>query len=426
MNPTLARAIALASLLSPAAVHALGLGDIRLNSALNQPFDAEIELVSANAEDLAALRAALASSETFVRYGLDKPAYLNDFQFRVVRGDSGRDVLRVTSPKPVTEPFVTLLVEANWPRGRLLREYTVLLDPPTFAAGEPAAAASQAPAVAPQFSAPAVPPAVEARPAPAPAPAPVATATSAPPPPQPAPPQPQPRPEPSAAPAPATPGSYRVQPNDTLWRIASRVDTGSQGDVNQAMVAIYRSNPDAFQGNINLINSGALLRLPEAGEVAAIPADAAAVEVARQYRLWQDGLGAAATSSASTGRLRLVAPQQGGTAASTATADSPSAGTGNPALEARVRELEAQLSETRRLLELQSAELANLQGRADQAAEPTVAEVEPAPAAAAGEVAAPIETEISEPLPTPAAETPVAEAAPARNSGCRAGACAGR
>jgi pilus assembly protein FimV len=411
MNPTLARAIALASLLSPAAVHALGLGDIRLNSALNQPFDAEIELVSASAEDLAALRAALASSETFGRYGLDKPAYLNDFQFRVVRGDSGRDVLRVTSPKPITEPFVTLLVEANWPRGRLLREYTVLLDPPTFANAEPAppVAAARPPAVTAQTSTPAVTAPFATGTAPAAAAPPAAMPVE--------PPAPQPSPRPQPAPAPSTPqtysGSYRVQPNDTLWRIASRVDTGSQGDVNQAMVAIYRSNPEAFDGNINLIQAGALLRLPEAGEVAAIPADAAAVEVARQYRLWQDGTGAAVPAAASTGRLRLVAPQQGGTAASTATAGSLAATAANPALEARVRELEAQLTETRRLLELQSAELANLQGRADQAAEPAAEAVtEPVGAPGAAVADAPLETEVTEPLPATASETPLAEAEP--------------
>jgi len=146
MKTAVRRVLLMSALMSPTALYALGLGEIRLNSALNQPFDAEIELVSAAQEDLAALRASLASSDTFLRYGLDKPAYLSDFTFRVVRSGS-KDVLRVTSPRPVTEPFVTLLVEASWPRGRLLREYTVLLDPPVFApataASEPAASSSR-------------------------------------------------------------------------------------------------------------------------------------------------------------------------------------------------------------------------------------------------------------------------------------------
>ena len=107
MKSAVRRVLLLSALMSPSALYALGLGEIRLNSALNQPFDAEIELVSAAQEDLSALQASLASNDTFVRYGLDKPSYLSDFSFRVVRSN-GRDVLRITSPRPVTEPFVTL------------------------------------------------------------------------------------------------------------------------------------------------------------------------------------------------------------------------------------------------------------------------------------------------------------------------------
>jgi hypothetical protein len=121
MKAAVRRVLMLSAMLSPQALFALGLGDIKLNSALNQPFDAEIELVAATPDDLSTLRATLASGDTFTRYGLDRPPFLSDFGFQVARSGS-RDVLRVTSSKPVTEPFVTLLVEANWPRGRLLRE----------------------------------------------------------------------------------------------------------------------------------------------------------------------------------------------------------------------------------------------------------------------------------------------------------------
>ena len=156
MKSAVRRILLMSALMSPNALFALGLGEIHLNSALNQPFDADIDLVSAADEDLSALRASLASGDTFTRYGLDKPAFLADFTFRVVRGANGQDVLKVTSPKPVTEPFVTLLVEANWPRGRLLREYTVLLDPPVYA---PAARAAAEPVAAPRVTAaPSAPP----------------------------------------------------------------------------------------------------------------------------------------------------------------------------------------------------------------------------------------------------------------------------
>src|SRR5512134_3413108 len=201
MKTAVRRVLLMSALMSPTALYALGLGEIRLNSALNQPFDAEIELVSAAQEDLAALRASLASSDTFLRYGLDRPAYLSDFTFRVVRS-GGKDVLKVTSPRPVTEPFVTLLVEANWPRGRLLREYTVLLDPPVFA---PAAPVSE-PVAVPRSTAQAVEPAParsEATPPAAPAPGAPAPEVQA--------------PRRAAAAVAAEPGStYRVQPRDTL------------------------------------------------------------------------------------------------------------------------------------------------------------------------------------------------------------------
>ncbi|MGB5347743.1 MAG: hypothetical protein WBN23_16375, partial [Woeseia sp.] len=113
-------------------VWALGLGDIRLDSALNEPLRAEIALLSATQEELDNLRISLASTETFERYGIDRPLFLTGLQFRV-QGTGANSTVRITSQQPITEPFVTFLVEAVWSRGRLLREYTVLLDPPTFA-----------------------------------------------------------------------------------------------------------------------------------------------------------------------------------------------------------------------------------------------------------------------------------------------------
>jgi pilus assembly protein FimV len=351
MKEAVRRALLLSALAAPSALYALGLGEIRLNSALNQPFDAEIELVSATSEDLGALRAALASGETFERYGLDKPSYLSDFTFRVTRS-GGRDVLRVTSPRPVTEPFVTLLVEASWPRGRLLREYTVLLDPPVFSSAPVAAAA---PVETPRAAA-----AVTSPPAPRPAPPAPSEAVVAP---------------PRAA---IEPGStYRVRPNDTLWRIASAASPGPRSEVNRMMVAIYEANPAAFGGNINVLLANSELRIPTGGDVAAISASAAADEVARQYRQWSEGGTAAAAPAEAGGRLRLVTPEQGTAAAAPATAAPAAAAPAADAeLQDRLQRLEAELAEARRLLEVRNAELATLQGRAP-AVEPG-AVVEPA------------------------------------------------
>ena len=150
MRRHLPRLLLLGALLSPVTLYALGLGEIRLNSALNQPFDAEIELISPTAEELASLKVGLASNDLFSRYGLDRPRICRRSMFSVQRTRDGRATIKVTSNRSVTEPFVTLLVEASWARGRLLREYTVLLDPPVFMPSQPEA---PAPVTTPQTGA---------------------------------------------------------------------------------------------------------------------------------------------------------------------------------------------------------------------------------------------------------------------------------
>ena len=134
-------------------IWALGLGDITMNSGLNQPLNARIELLSATPEELDNLTIALASSDTFDRYGIDRPFYLQDMQFNVVRsGRTEGNYVQVRTLSPMAEPFLTFLVEASWTRGRLLREYTVFLDPPTFA---PQTADTAPPVQAPTRTAPA-------------------------------------------------------------------------------------------------------------------------------------------------------------------------------------------------------------------------------------------------------------------------------
>jgi pilus assembly protein FimV len=388
MKTAVRRILLLGALMSPTALYALGLGDIRLKSALNQPLDAEIELVDATAEDLAALRASLASNDTFTRYGLDRPAFLSEFSFAVARGASGRDVLRVSSARPVTEPFVTFLVEATWPRGRLLREYTVLLDPPVYAPGPTAA---EAPVVTPQATTAAPrPSAAESYPA--------------------APEESQPRRAVASAPSVEAGSTYQVRPNDTLWQIANGAYPGTRSDVNRAMLAIYQANPGAFDGNINVLRAGSELQIPDSGAITQLSAAAAAEEVARQYRQWREAAGADDAE-----RLRLVTPEQGSAAASTAVpstaATTPGSGSAN--LQARVQQLEAELAEARRLLEVRNAELATLQGRAvptTPAAEPAVPPG-PEPTVVEPPVAeAPVaEAPVAEPVPAPVAEEPKPE-----------------
>src|ERR1700684_1371264 len=142
MFVTLPRLMLMACLLSPALSWGLGLGEIHLNSALNEPMNAEIDLIAAGPEELAALRASLAPKDAFTRYGIDRPPFLSTLTFKVGKSKDGRDVLLVRSTDSIPEPFVTFLVEVNWARGRLMRVYTVLLDPPVYTPGERASSAA--------------------------------------------------------------------------------------------------------------------------------------------------------------------------------------------------------------------------------------------------------------------------------------------
>ena len=155
--PRLLKGAILGALLSPATLFALGLGEIHPNSALSQPFDAEIELVSPTAEELSSLKVTVAGSDIYSRFGLDRPAFLSTFTFKVVQTGDGRAIVRVTSTRPLTEPVVTMLIEATWAGGRMVHEYTVFLDPPVFMPVQPVP--STAPVVRDQR--PATPPPTE-------------------------------------------------------------------------------------------------------------------------------------------------------------------------------------------------------------------------------------------------------------------------
>jgi pilus assembly protein FimV len=372
------------SAMSPA-VHALGLGDVRLNSTLNAPLDAEIELVNAAPDELASLRAQLASRETFARYGLEWPAFLANVTVTRAKSRDGRDVLRLRSSDVITEPFVTLLVDANWGRGRLVREYTMLLDPPVFAPAAPATAPA-APVAAPTTAA--TRSGTVERPAAA-----------------------APRVAPPAASGDAA-DSYTVQRGDTLSAIAARVSGDATRE--QAMVALYRANPQAFEGSMNDLRAGAVLRVPDAGTLSGESAAAAAAEVRRQGSIWRGRTAAAAPSTATEGegRLRLVAPTE---AAAPAAAGGSGAASARETeqLRGRLTQLETELTNTKRLLELRNNELAELQRRLGAAAGSTAA----APSAAAPPPAAAPEPAIAAaPAPTPAdpaaadaATTPAAE-----------------
>jgi pilus assembly protein FimV len=282
MNRVLPRLAALVPLLWLSSVGALGLGEIDVRSRLNQKFVASIPLTEVRGEEAASVRVTLASVAEFQRAGIERADFLSTLKFTVVDGAAPR--IDISSDQIVREPYLSLLLDVRGASGRMLREYTVLLDPPEVAAARSAAAApsfyetaeesrraaaAPAPRVEPQ-------PAATLKPAPMPAPAPA----------------PQPTPEPVVeAPAPAvstTPaaavsasGQYGpVQNGETFWSIAKRLRPDDSVTMDQMLLAIYRANPAAFDG-FNGLRRGATLNVPDLATIRATGAAEAKQEVAR-------------------------------------------------------------------------------------------------------------------------------------------------
>ncbi len=371
------RVLISAILLTPLAAFGLGLGEIRLGSALNEPLSAEIDLVAATPEELSALDAHLASPEVFARYGLDRPAFLSSLEFNVGRGQDGRSVLLVRSRDAISEPFVSFLIDVNWPRGRLLREYTVLLDPPAMLAAKdsPAPAPLAAPTTAPTATPPA-PAAVPSLPS-----------------------QPAAAPEPQATMPAAEDSTYQVERGDTLYGIAGSMSGGDRPTIERTMIALFRANPEAFSGNINLLRAGAILRVPSSDDVASVSTEEASSVVREQTAAWR-----AATGTEDAGRLKLVTPPEGEAEA----AAGPEA---SGRVESQIGSLESDIAEQKRLLELRNQELADLQkrlaeSRAKESAATQPAPVAPAPAEPSGETAVAPEDDTRAPAPPPAEARP--------------------
>ncbi len=264
--------ILLLSLALPGASWALGLGDIRVESALHQPLAAQIEIVGATADSPAGLSATIADEETFKRYGLERPAALSSTALTVRQDKLGHPVLVLRSTDTYPEPMVTFLVDLHSPRGELIREYTVLLDPPGLAPEHgtvetaPATPVPATETLVPTIRAvaPETQTRTEDRSRPAPQTASPATAQDVKP----------------------TSNTYTVARRDTLARIANIAGAHSASGRRKMMVAIYRANPGAFQTNINMLRTGATLHLPGVTELSKIPAEEANREFARQMAAW--------------------------------------------------------------------------------------------------------------------------------------------
>jgi len=397
----------LASIILPTNSLALGLGEIEVNSFLNQPLHAEIEVISARAGEIDDLLVSLASREAFTRAGLSRPRNLTDLRFLVKKSEDGDEaVIVVTTKTAIKEPFLNFLIEADWSKGRVLREFTIFLDPPFYA--ETAAAAESASEeiesdvsqdsteseIVEQFadddpaqgSEEIIEPialleddVTEEETAEEIADEYVAEDSE-----------------------PIIEGDVLVVKGDTLWSIASRYQD-AEHSMSQVMLAFLRTNPDAFNdGNINNLKLGAVLRAPDADELDALDKQDAYAQTLVQNGLWDDYVArvtgtspsmAAETDATGSGvlaegdnaELSLLVPGDG---------DSDSTGTGDGAevselrtrlamaeeeldasrienadLESRIAELQARLSkveELQKMVEIEDDSLAQLQAEQAQ------------------------------------------------------------
>lgn len=284
-NRYLALSLALA-LGIPVSVQAIGLGALEVKSGLNQPLLAEIPILSANPAELEQLEVRLASPEAFARVGLERPTELTQhLQFSLSKNALGQAVIVVSTPDRFLEPYLSFLIEADWGKGRVIREYTALIDPPYIAAA--VIESMQTPSVA---STPT--PSVSSVPAPAPAQMASATAKTEPPS------QSElnqevvsevlPAPDPVRAEVSRAAEIGPIQPGQTLWLIAQSVQQDSGASVNQIMLAFLHANPDAFiQNNINLLKRGAVLRIPGREETLSLSASEATTLVHEQINSWR-------------------------------------------------------------------------------------------------------------------------------------------
>ena len=417
----------------PTQALALGLGEIEVKSFLNQPLEAEIEVISARPGEIDDLLVSLASREAFARAGLSRPRHLLDMRFAVNKSEDGSEaVILVTTKDGVKEPFLNFLIEADWAKGRVLREFTILLDPPFYAEQPPPVEPPSQPAatspiaddtsvgdIAQQMGVTETTmPEPEASDSGQQFSEPIALAEDS------APQQAvveQPVEQPPAQPVEES-SSFQfvldtpqqnladevlVSKGDTLWSIASRYRDGSRS-MSQIMLAFQRANPAAFNdGNINNMREGAILRIPDSAELDALDAQQAYAEVLVQNGLWDEYVarvtgvspvaavdqreavevtGSVSVSDEPSGELSLLMPADG---------SGDSAGTGdgselgelrnrlamaeeeleasrieNRELESRIAELQARLSKMEELQKMVEIEDDSLaQLQADSAAE---------------------------------------------------------
>lgn len=430
LHAVAAAAVLCISLTQHGDAQALALGRIVVQSALGEPLRAEIDVPEISAEEAASLRVGLAPGDAFRAAGMEFNPALSDLRVSLERRPDGRSFLRLSSGRPVNEPFMDMILEANWASGRIVRDYTLLFDPPNLRPAAaaplapgvsaqprpspvpppsarpvvPPAAVGAAPAVQPPVAAPASPPAQATRPVPAPA---------------------TPAPAPASEPSGET--QVRVQPGDTAGRLAAD-HRPANVSLDQMLVAMLRSNPKAFIGNnVNRIKAGAVLDMPAEAAASAVPANEARQIIAAQSRDFNEfrrrlagtvpDADVGTADRQDTGRVQAevedkkpAAPAQdkltlskGATPAQTAKEDA-------IAQERQAKEASARVAElSRNIEELGKLSPAAPAAPATSPSSPAAAPAQPAPDAGAITAPAPVAAEPS----APEAPAPIAEPVPA-------------
>ena len=253
---------------------ALSLGRITVQSALGEPLRAEIEVPDINAEEAASLKASVALPDVFKAAGLEYNPAMTGLQATLQRRADGRAYLRLNSERAINDPFVDMILEANWATGRIVRDYTMLFDPPTLRSSTPVAPTSaQIPATATPITrltplGTGTPPAQAQRTVPQPA-APARMAPK--------------QPAPAAVKVPSG-QQVTVKSGDTASKIAAAIKPANIS-LDQMLVALLRANPNAFSGdNVNRIKAGSVMNIPTAEQADATPTGEASQIIVAQSK----------------------------------------------------------------------------------------------------------------------------------------------
>ncbi|MEE9332174.1 MAG: FimV/HubP family polar landmark protein, partial [Methylophilaceae bacterium] len=259
--------LCLALMALPMALFAAGLGQLNVASGIGEPLKADIQLLSVTSSEMASLKARIAPQAAYAAKGLERPSSHNDISIRVAKATGGKKLLKLYSNQPITEPFLDMLVELEWGTGRILREYTVLLDPPGYT-GEVSTNEIQTPAIKTANKAPvnAIAPIKSNRPIKNT----VQTGTS----------------RPAKADKKALEDDYLTRRGDTLSKIALRMKPKGVS-LDQMLVGLYEANPEAFVGkNMNRLRVGKILQPPSEAALNAMSRKEAVKEVKVQTANW--------------------------------------------------------------------------------------------------------------------------------------------